>query len=837
MRPPAYAGGMERLEPRLLLTAFISDEFTGAALDESLWQWVDPKGDAAVVVADGRAGLAVPAGTGHDVWRTGNDAPRLMQPAADEDFDLEVKFDSAPAGAYAMQGVLVEAAPGEYLRFDVYSASGSQVRLFAAAFDDDAPSVKHDDIITAGAPMYMRITREKDTWMQRYSVDGHTWLTGAAFTYALPVSAVGVFAGNAGSSPPAHTAVVDYVRETSAPADTTPPQVDRVGLFPDATTVQVHFRSTEDATVRIEYGLTEACDLGAVTTGQTPGIYHRGVVTGLRPATTYHCRITVTDTAGNELVLSGLSAETEPLDPDATPSDTFDGDALDTERWTVIDPRHDGHVAVSDGHLVLSVPGGRDHDVWTAGNDALRIVQPIDDRDLDIAVVFDTVPSGAYAMQGVLVEAAPGEFLRFDLYSSSAPQLHLFAASFRGGQPTVRVSKSISPDAPPLILRVRRTGATWTVAWSADGRTLHDASSFTDDLAPAAVAIFAGNAGSAAAPAFTARVDAFALDASDLEPTDRSTQTDLWYGPEQAFGRAGNTQRWVNILGNAYDPDGIASMSFTLNGGPRRPLTLGPDKRRLEEVGDFNVEIDRADLREGANTVVLRAVDGNGDVTTSTVTVDFTGGVVAGPGTIRWSEVDDLSNVAQVVDGNWAIVDGHLRTKQLGYDRLVALGDVSWTDYEVVVPITLHAIDPAGTRSPSNGQGVGLVMRWRGHVDWSGEQPTHGWWPYGALGWYKWSTGSHTATLGIVGSDAVQLGSDPATDLALGVTYVWRMRVDTLGDGRSQYRLKVWPRAQAEPDAWNVTADGDTRSLSAGSLVLVAHHVDVSFGDVVVRAV
>ena len=30
------------------------------------------------------------------------------------------------------------------------------------------------------------------------------------------------------------------------------------------------------------------------------------------------------------------------------------------------------------------------------------------------------------------------------------------------------------------------------------------------------------------------------------------------------------------------------------------------------------------------------------------------------------------------------------------HDRLLAIGDVSWADYEVVVPFTVHALDPGG---------------------------------------------------------------------------------------------------------------------------------------------
>ena len=37
----------------------------------------------------------MPAGVGHDVWVSGNFAPRLTQPASNSDFEIETKFESS----------------------------------------------------------------------------------------------------------------------------------------------------------------------------------------------------------------------------------------------------------------------------------------------------------------------------------------------------------------------------------------------------------------------------------------------------------------------------------------------------------------------------------------------------------------------------------------------------------------------------------------------------------------------------------------------------------------------------------------------------------------------
>ena len=100
---------------------------------------------------------------------------------------------------------------------------------------------------------------------------------------------------------------------------------------------------------------------------------------------------------------------------------------------------------------------------------------------------------------------------------------------------------------------------------------------------------------------------------------------DVWYGPNQDFGQIGQPQEWVNILGKVTDPDGISSLTYTLNGGAELPLSVGPDSRRLWNRGDFNVEIAYRDLQVGANTVVIAARDALGNQASETVTVNYAG--------------------------------------------------------------------------------------------------------------------------------------------------------------------------------------------------------------------
>src|SRR5690606_5556632 len=96
----------------------------------------------------------------------------------------------------------------------------------------------------------------------------------------------------------------------------------------------------------------------------------------------------------------------------------------------------------------------------------------------------------------------------------------------------------------------------------------------------------------------------------------------VWYGNTQNFGQVGTPQEWINILGNVT---GATSLSYTLNNGPDQQLSIGPDGRRLQNAGDFNIELHYTELNDGTNTVLIKAGDG-ATQTTQTVTVNYDAG-------------------------------------------------------------------------------------------------------------------------------------------------------------------------------------------------------------------
>jgi hypothetical protein len=325
-----------------------------------------------------------------------------------------------------------------------------------------------------------------------------------------------------------------------------------------------------------------------------------------------------------------------------------------------------------------------------------------------------------------------------------------------------------------------------------------------------------------------------------VAPPPSAPTINVWYGPYQRFGHSGRPQPWVNVLGTVFDPDGVQSLTYSLNGQAERPLVIGPDGRRLVAPGDFNADIAYTELLPGLNSVVLTARDSLGNVAVSTVTVDHVSGTPAAlPFTIDWSAAASIHAAAQVVDGAWEVVGDAIQPVQLGYDRLVGIGDTAWTDYEVIVPVTVHEIDPAGYLVDGFGAGVGVLLRWNGHYYWGGSRPHAGYLPLGGLGWYRWYT-PDVELFELVGNTEEIIAEDlSGRMLALHVPYIFRMRVETLPGQGSRYSFKVWRAADPEPPAWDlVGVTPDTYQESRhGGFMLVAHHVRASFGAVTVRPI
>jgi len=304
---------------------------------------------------------------------------------------------------------------------------------------------------------------------------------------------------------------------------------------------------------------------------------------------------------------------------------------------------------------------------------------------------------------------------------------------------------------------------------------------------------------------------------------------DIWYGDQQSFGSPGRTQTWVNVLGTVSDPDTVETLTYSLNGGPLLPLSMGPDFRRLAEAGDFNIDLNIVDLIDGPNTVIIQATDKLANTSLDTVTVNSTSANTWPlPYGVDWDTVTNVQNVVQISDGDWAVQAGGLRTLQIDYDRVVGVGDVAWDDYEFTAPVTFHGIESPGPFSGTSG-GFGFVTRWTGHTDTpvSGWQPKSGWLPSGAFCYYR------------VASTELQLDdlSDPNVQMNIGETWMFKIRVTSTPGAGGLTKAKVWEQGTPEPASWNLIKQRSAGDKTNGSIILYAHHTDVTLGDVLVEPV
>ena len=304
---------------------------------------------------------------------------------------------------------------------------------------------------------------------------------------------------------------------------------------------------------------------------------------------------------------------------------------------------------------------------------------------------------------------------------------------------------------------------------------------------------------------------------------------DVWYGLNQVAGNIGRSQRWVNVLGKVTDPDGISSLSYTLNGGASVALSIGSNDRRLFNEGDFNIDLDRADLQQGANLVEITAIDTQGSETSTTVTVNFNRDRVwPSVYTVDWSTLSSIQEGVEILDGNWELTPNGIRTVETGYDRLFAVGEVTWDEYELTSSFILHDY------AEDEFAGVGVIGPWVGHTDDPnpGQQPKAGFLPFGSQTW--------TAYFPNGGASRVQTGGhlepkDRRTfPFVLEQKYNFRYRVERVSPNSDdlRYQARVWADGTPEPTQWDVEDVDTTSGVTDGSVVFVAHFTDATFGDI-----
>ena len=862
-----------------------SDDFHSGTLNTSLWTVVNPVGDGTVTLNGLDAALSLPAGTPHDAWSSGNQTLRILQNTTDTDFQVEVKFDSIPTSGNQDQGVFVQTDANNYLRFDMYS-DGSNWHMFAASFVNNTPTGQGSATITGvKAPFWLRVKRTGNTWTDSWSVDGTNYTAAAGFNYALVVNQIGPYVGNCcGSASPAYTAYIDYFFNSASPispADggmwggTTAPTISGISASSVSSTgATIAWATNQFSSSRVDYGTTTS--YGSFVSNSASVLSHSLSLSALTCNTPYHYKVSSTNTNGFTGSSGDNTFTTGACGSGGGPtSDDFHSGTLNTSLWTVVNPLGDGTVSMNGTNLLLSLPAGTPHDVYTS-DPALRVMQNVSNTDFDVVVKFDSAPTEATQEQGLIIEQDANNWLRFDFFRDQL-YTNVYALVFANGAHTttnrqvldgsgrpVASEYNMAGTLAPFWLRVTRSGSNFTESWSIDGVNYTIATTVASSLVVNRMGPFLGNCCGSSTPAFTESVDYFFNVNSPISPEDggaaniplitpfpanppitgSSPVVYVWYGDTQTFGQTGVPQTWVNILGTVYGSNPISTLTYSLNGGTAQPLSIGVNgstgNPRLPEPGDFNVEIAYSALKVGANTVAITATDNQGHQTTHNVAVNYVNGTPCTlPCTIDWSKVSNIQSVAQVVDGKWEIQpDGTIRTLQTGYDRLLAIGDMGWTNYEITVPMTVHAVYSADF-------GVGIVTGWQGHTNClnnlgciANSQPNTGH-PFFGLAWYinhYYDPVGHTLEEIYANSPSyfeTPLINTPRT-LTLGTPYWLKFLVQRNSPSGTHYSLKMWQVGTTEPTTWDLVIDDSDTTL--GSILLGCYRGDVSYGPITITA-
>src|SRR5579859_5129812 len=495
----------------------VADDFNGSSLNTSLWTVRAPVGGSAAV-SNGHLVITVPGGSNHDAFNPALDAVQVVQAVSNANFDVNVKIDStlAASGQYSGDGILVEGDAHNYIRYGL-GANGSSIGLGANTIiaGSESTPFQLSPFSAYTVPSYLRLNRTGNTYTGYYSADGVNWTQAGSITdSSLTVTGLAPYGWNYNATPSKAVEVnasFDWFHNT-----TTSPTVATPTFNPPSGTT---FSSTLSVSIADS---TSGSTIYYTTDGNTPTtsstVYSRPFT--ISASTTVQAIATAS--GFTQSAVASASYTFTGGSTGGVVSDNLDEPALNTTLWTIENPAGDGTVVMNGSGANLNVPMGKNHDLTTSGNNALRIMQPTSNSDFSVDVRFQSAVEIGNQDEGILVEQDSGDFLRFDVLFNGTTGPELFAAGITGTQQTIFVSTQISVAQGPLWLRLSRSGNVWTGSWSTDGTNFTPAPNFTFDLNVAKVGPYAGNSNATVSntPAFTAVVDYFFATANPIANQD-----------------------------------------------------------------------------------------------------------------------------------------------------------------------------------------------------------------------------------------------------------------------------------------------------------------------------
>lgn len=320
---------------------------------------------------------------------------------------------------------------------------------------------------------------------------------------------------------------------------------------------------------------------------------------------------------------------------------------------------------------------------------------------------------------------------------------------------------------------------------------------------------------------------------------DNKIVISAWYGDYQVFGCQGNTQKFINVLGNIDSPMPLKELLFSVNSGEKQRFIIGPDFHRLARKGDYNIELSRDLLSMGENRLIINAVDSLGNKVEKEITIEYiTGNKWPLPYTFDWDTVTNIQHVVQVLDGKWELTKQGARIIEPYYDRTLAFGDAGWENYEVKAEVTFHGFAKPEKGPPTyNVVHAALAMHWPG-FDFDEYTPHRKWYPLGATCEFRLKPGLDSCSFRILGGGKVK-NDKPSLyhPIILEKKYFMKtqvLRIDSVG---FVYRARLWQSEQPEPTLWDIELVKNQTEIQSGCALAIAHHTEVTFGRIEVKPV
>ncbi len=311
-------------------------------------------------------------------------------------------------------------------------------------------------------PTYLRLNRTGSTYTGYYSADGVNWTKAGSFTdSSLTVTGLALYGSNYQSTPsnaPAITPSFDWFHNTTTtPTVATPTFSPASGTsFSSALSVSLN-ESTTGSTI---YYTTDG------STPTTSSSVYSSAIT-IDASTTFNA-IAVASGVTSAVGTASYTLTTQSAG--APVNDDFNGASLNPSLWTVVAPAG-GSATVSNGHLLITVPGGSNHDAFNPALDAVQVEQKISNANFDVNVKIDSTIAASAKYSG---DGLTGRRRRSRLHSlrTRCERIeHSLTANtiIAGTQTTAFQLSPFSGYVVPTYLRLNRTGSTYTGYYSADG--------------------------------------------------------------------------------------------------------------------------------------------------------------------------------------------------------------------------------------------------------------------------------------------------------------------------------------------------------------------------------